>query len=241
MAGRFDLRFVRRRGDPAGLGPLDLGGEVAHRDVAIATGQGPGQVDDDGDFRGHDRRQLLPADPRPEVTELAEGGRMEGRRRDPGPTERGEPLAHLAGGLVGERDDERVRRRDRPRLDRIGHPARDRPGLAGPGAGQDADRAGRREDRLALGRIEVREEVRGEVEHPVIVDAQAHRRLMDGAPSAIRRPRLCSRPRARRAPPVCAFSLPTVRSRTTHAPTGPRDLREGPLRSISSCHSHRSG
>ena len=108
VAVGFDRLLVGLGSDPAGLRPLDLRRQVADRDVPVAARQAPGQVDDEGDLRRHDRRQLGAGHPRPEVAELAERRRVERRGDDPGSAERGQPLAHLAGGLVGERHDEDV-------------------------------------------------------------------------------------------------------------------------------------
>ena len=97
-------------------------------------------------------------DARPEVAELAERRGVERGGCNAGLAERREPRPHLAGRLVRERDDQHVAWSDDVRGQREGHPPRDDPGLAAPGAGQDAERPGRDRDRLALGRIEVGEE-----------------------------------------------------------------------------------
>ena len=92
------------------------------------------------------------------MAELAQRGGMERRGGDTRLAERRQARPHLAGGLVGERDDQHVARPDDARRERVGDPPRDDPRLAAARAGQDAQRAGRDRDGLALGRIEVGEE-----------------------------------------------------------------------------------
>ena len=53
-------------------------------------------------------------DARPEVAELTERGGMERGGRDARLPERRQPRPHLAGGLVGERDDQDVAGRTTP-------------------------------------------------------------------------------------------------------------------------------
>ena len=108
---------------------------------------------------------------------------MERGGRDARLAERRESRPHLAGGLVGERDDQHVARPDDAGRERVGDPSRDDPGLAAARAGQDAQRSGGDRDGLALGRIEVGQEVVG-VGH-------GHRPIVAGraAPAVIRRSR----------------------------------------------------
>ena len=66
----------------------------------------------------------------PEVAELRQRRRVEGRRAHAGHAEPLEPRAHLARRLVGERDREDLRRRERARGDLVRDPVRDRRRLA---------------------------------------------------------------------------------------------------------------
>jgi hypothetical protein len=71
-----------------------------------------------------------------------------------------EPLAHLAGGLVGEGDGQDVPGEDALLLHQPGDPVDDDAGLAAAGAGQDQQRPVAVDHRLALGLVQVLEEVR---------------------------------------------------------------------------------
>ena len=70
-----------------------------------------------------------------------------------------EPLAHLRGGLVGERDREDLVRLDAMRPDQVGDPVREDAGLARARARDDEERPVDVEHCLALGRVEVGEEL----------------------------------------------------------------------------------
>ncbi len=147
--------------DPPGLGPFDLPREVANGKVAIAARQAPGQRGEDRHLGFEDGRWIRPVDARPEMSELAERGGMEGGRRDARLAERRESSPHLARRLVGERDDQHVAGPDDPARQRVGHPARDDAGLAAAGTGQDAQRSRGDRDGFALGWVEVGQEVAG--------------------------------------------------------------------------------
>ena len=98
-------------------------------------------------------RQLVErAEAHPGARRHAAGGGTgaEGRRHAVGP----EPRPQLGGGATGEGADDGVVRRRRAVVDPSGHPQREDPGLARPGAGQDAEGRRRCVDRLALGRRE---------------------------------------------------------------------------------------
>ena len=60
-----------------------------------------------------------------------------------GPTRRLDPLLHLVGGLVGERDGEDLERAHAVVSDQVGDAVREHPGLAGPGSGHHQERARR--------------------------------------------------------------------------------------------------
>ncbi len=68
-----------------------------------------------------------------------------------------DPLAHLARGLVGERDREDLERRRAELGDEIGETVREHPGLSGAGTCNHQDRSGRQGDSLVLSRIQPRE------------------------------------------------------------------------------------
>jgi hypothetical protein len=70
-----------------------------------------------------------------------------------------QPLAHLTGGFVGERDRHDVARRNLANLDEIGHAVRQHARLAGTRAGQHQHRAVGRFHGLALLRVQVGEQV----------------------------------------------------------------------------------
>ena len=160
--------------DPACLGPLDLACEVAHGEEPVAAGQPGRERGEDRHLGLEDRRRIAAMDARPEVAELTERGGMERGGRHARLAERRQPRPHLAGGLVGERDDQNVAWPDHARGERVTDAPRDDPRLAAARAGQDAQRPGRDEDSLALGRIEVGQEVVGVVAgHPVIVVGRA--------------------------------------------------------------------
>ena len=100
------------------------------------------------------------------LTQDAHARRVEGgdeRRADArGQQQVLHPVAHLGGGLVGEGDREHVPRVDALHRQEIGDAVGDDPGLAAPRPGQDEHGALRGRDRLALRRVQRREEtVRG--------------------------------------------------------------------------------
>ena len=104
------------------------------------------------------------------MAQLAQRGRVEGRRGDAPVAEVRESPGHLPGRLVRERDDQHVARSDDLGRERVRDAPGDDPGLAAPGAGQDAQRPRGDRDGLALGRIEVGQEVVGVADwHPAIV------------------------------------------------------------------------
>ena len=167
------------RADPTRLRPFDLAGEVADLEEPVAARETGGQRGEDRHLRFEDRRRVATVDARPEMAKLAKGRSMERRSRHARVPERRQPATHLAGGLVGERDDQHVARPDDVRRERVGDPSRDDPGLATPRAGEDAQRAGRHPDCLALGRIEVgKQGVRVAVRHVVIVAGSASRSVI---------------------------------------------------------------
>ena len=103
--------------------------------------------------------QLGALDARPEVAELAQRRGVERPRLDPAGAERAQPPAHLAGRPGRERDRQHLGGGVDPARDAVRDPVRDRPGLAGAGAGQHPDRAAERLGDLALLGVEGGEEV----------------------------------------------------------------------------------
>ena len=109
---------------------------------------------------GRDQLRRLPAvDPGPEVAHLAQRRRVERARLHPRGTQHPEPTAHLAGGPGGEGDRQHLRRRVGAGADQVRDPVRDGPRLAGAGAGEHADRAGRRQHRRSLPIVEAGQHV----------------------------------------------------------------------------------
>ena len=76
-----------------------------------------------------------------------------------GPDRDLDPLAHLGGGLVRERDGQDLAGSGVAGGQQVGDPAGEHPGLARPGAGDDQQRAAAVLDGLALRRVEVGDEV----------------------------------------------------------------------------------
>ena len=73
------------------------------------------------------------------------------------PEELGDPVAHLARGLVRERDREDLERRRAELGDEIREPVGQHPGLARARAGDHEHRPGRQRHGLVLGRVQPRE------------------------------------------------------------------------------------
>ena len=79
----------------------------------------------------------------------------------PRPDQRGDPLLHLAGGLVGEGDRDDLAGMHVPCGEQVGDPVGEHPGLAGPGAGHDQQRRAGVADRVALRPVQPGEQLRG--------------------------------------------------------------------------------
>jgi hypothetical protein len=69
--------------------------------------------------------------------------------------ERRDPFHHLASGLIRERDQQDLVRRNRTGFYGVGRPPADDPGLARARPGDDRQRSGGGRDRLALGGVQV--------------------------------------------------------------------------------------
>ncbi len=98
----------------------------------------------------------------------AGAGRVEGRHPHAAsdrPDEVGDPLLHLAGGLVGERDREQAERGDPAFGDQVRDPVGEDARLAGARAGHDEQRAVGCTRSFALDRVEAGEEIGGGLGH----------------------------------------------------------------------------
>jgi hypothetical protein len=151
-------RAARRRGgagvflrpDLGRLGPLDLAGRVGQPRAVQMDPRLLGRLAHQAHL-GIDQLRRPTADhPRPEVFQLAQRGRVEGGRPHLCGAELPEPAAQLARRPDGEGQGQHVRRVHHPDGGGVRDPVRDRAGLAGPGAGQHADRAPRGQGHLAL-------------------------------------------------------------------------------------------
>jgi hypothetical protein len=107
------------------------------------------------------------------MPELAQCMRVERARRDARQSELAQALDHLAGCLVGERDDEDLVRRHHPGQDRVGGTPADDARLPGSRSREDHDRSTRHKHRLALCRLEVVEQVVRVVGHGIQHPAKA--------------------------------------------------------------------
>jgi hypothetical protein len=85
----------------------------------------------------------------------------EGYGARPLPHQAVDAVAHLAGGLVGERHRHDAMGADAAADDQVGDAVRDDPGLAAPRSGEDEERAFRYLNGLALGRVQAFEDVHG--------------------------------------------------------------------------------
>jgi hypothetical protein len=92
------------------------------------------------------------------MAQLGERRRVEGAGQHAPMAQRGNPLDHLARGLVGERHEQDLIGRDRAGFDRVRRPPADDSRLARARAGEDRERPGRCGDGLALREVEVFEQ-----------------------------------------------------------------------------------
>ena len=166
-------RLVVERGDAAHvlvgpdqlvLGVRDLAVDPAGREALGVDAEILEAGPDDAHLVGLvvDREARRVAEPLRLAPQHPPAGRVEGE--DPGrarlPAEHPlEALAHLARGLVGERDREDLVGLRAVRADEMGHPMGEHAGLARAGAGDDEQRAVDVQDGFALGRIQAREEI----------------------------------------------------------------------------------
>ena len=139
-----DLAEHRRRASLAAGHEVQLPQDLLHEARLVV-----GVVDREARVDA-DRATVAPQDPRTEAVEGAHGDLSAGLLAD----QADDPLAHLAGGLVGEGHGQDVPGPDALDADEVGDPMGQDAGLAGPGAGQDEERALRRRDRAGLLRVE---------------------------------------------------------------------------------------
>lgn len=138
-------------GDGLGdLGPFDLGGDVPQLTPVETDAAGGGRLGDELDLAvdepGHGAADRF----RPEVLELAQGGRVERTGLDARGAELAQPAAHLPGGAVGEGDGEDAGGVQDAGAHSVGDAVGDRPGLARARARQDAHRTVQGRGHLAL-------------------------------------------------------------------------------------------
>ena len=151
--------------DVADLGPLDLGRHVAQGRLVGPDALAGGGGGEHAELGLGQRGQLGAVDVRPEVAQLAQGRGVEGARLDALDPEAAQPAAHLAGRPGGEGDRQHLGGLVDARRDPVGDAVGDRPGLAGAGAGEHADRTAERFGDPALLGIEALEDGSGRVEH----------------------------------------------------------------------------
>ena len=143
---------VALRGGQHRLRPVDLGGEVAQFGAVDAQPQPGGRVADEPQRVVDDVGQAAAEDARREVLQLAQRRRVERAGLHPRRPERAQPGTQLARGPRGERDRQQLAGRDGAGAHGVGDAVGDRAGLAGAGAGEDADRAAHGLGRLAAAR-----------------------------------------------------------------------------------------
>ena len=136
-------RGIRLGGEQRDLAPLDLRCQVADGGPVELHPQPPDRLGYDRSLARQDLRSRAADRLGPEEVQLSQRRRVEGPRRDPADPELAQPGAHLPRGPRGEGDRKDALRHIGPRVDPIGDPVGDRPGLPGPRAGQDAHRAQR--------------------------------------------------------------------------------------------------
>ncbi len=157
--GRVEHRVLRAADRPEDRGRAELPGDrqVLLLEQALHERLLVVRVVDDEAARDADRLPVLAEDPRAERVERPHRDVAAGLR----PHEAHDPLAHLGGGLVRERDREDPPRRDALHPDEVRDPVREHAGLAAPGAGEDEDRPVRRLDGPTLLGVEPADDLRG--------------------------------------------------------------------------------
>ncbi len=140
-AGLGDGGGVVLGGGLGDLGPFDLGGEVAQFGALDAQSAAAGGLGDELDLAFEELRDGAADGAGPEVLELAQGGGVEGAGLDAVGAELAQAAAHLAGGAGGEGDGEDLLGVVDAAAHAVGDAVGDGPGLAGAGAGEDADGA----------------------------------------------------------------------------------------------------
>ncbi len=131
-------RRVVLGGDGRDLRPLDLRGEVPQGGPVRGEPQAFGRLGDQPDLVVQQLRHLASHRNGPEVLELPQGGCMEGARLNPGRAQTVSRDLISAAARGGERHGQHAVRIVDARTDPIGDAVRDRPRLARPRPGKDA-------------------------------------------------------------------------------------------------------
>ena len=119
------------------------------------------RIGDQRELRLHDLGERAAVDVGPEVLRLTQRRRVERPGLHPVGTQVAQARTHLAGGPGRERDREDLGRLVDAGRHAVGDAVRDRPGLAGAGTRDDADRSAQRPRDLALLGVETRQQVVG--------------------------------------------------------------------------------
>ena len=127
------------------LAPLDLTGDLAHRTRTESDLRPLPRLGDVPRLVVEQPRRRTADEVGPEVPELRERLGVEGAHHGPRRAEHPQAVPQFARGLRGEGEREHRAGRVDALLDAVGDPVRDGAGLAGSGAGEDADRS---EERL---------------------------------------------------------------------------------------------
>ncbi|PQM46808.1 hypothetical protein C1Y40_03027 [Mycobacterium talmoniae] len=144
--------------DQRRLGPLDFAGHVADVVAGQVQAGAVGGAGDGGELAVQQLPAGVPHHPRPEVPQLAARGGVKGQglhRPDPGAglrggVQRAQPAPHLPAARWVNVTASTWSRGDVTGPDELGDAVGDGPGLAGPGPGQHAHRAARRQHGLTL-------------------------------------------------------------------------------------------
>jgi hypothetical protein len=131
---------IVRSGDQAGLGPLDLTGEVAQRGGVGARLETRRRLPDDAQLALEQLPLVAAHHARPEVPQLAQRGGVERARLHSRDAQRAQAGAHLPRSPRRERDGQDLPRRDVAGADQVPDAAGDGAGLARARARQHAHR-----------------------------------------------------------------------------------------------------
>ena len=140
------------------LDPFDLARQVAHGRAVGGEPQPTCRLGDQPRLVVDERRQLAADVAWPEVAQLAQGRGVERAGLHTDRAEVAQPAAHLSGGAGGKGHGQDPLGDVDPAVYAVGDARRDRPRLAGAGAGEHADRAVQRGGDLALLGVQALEE-----------------------------------------------------------------------------------